>query len=113
LPVAECADEPASLGAVKHNRRGHAVLEGAEPDERGLSGAAYVWAVLVGVEDERRAERRGERGERASRLRTLFEGAGVVAEEEVDLTAARDELEGGPFARNRPARSGRTGNAPP
>ena len=30
-----------------------AVLEGAEPDERGLSGGAYVWAMPVGVEDER------------------------------------------------------------
>jgi hypothetical protein len=52
-PVAERTGEPAGLGAVKHVRRGLAVLEGAEPDERGLSGGAYVRAVLVGVEDQR------------------------------------------------------------
>ena len=40
LPVAECADEPACLGAVEHDGRGLAVPEGAEPDERGLSGGA-------------------------------------------------------------------------
>ena len=54
--------------------------------------------MLVGVDDERRAELRGERGEGASCLRASLQRAGVVAEEEVDLAAARDALEGGPLA---------------
>jgi hypothetical protein len=65
LPVTERADEPACLGAVEHDGRGLVVPEGAEPDERGLSGGAYMWAVLVGVDDERRAEFHGERSSRA------------------------------------------------
>jgi hypothetical protein len=66
-PVAERADEPACLGGVEHDGRGLAVPEGAEPDARGLSGDAYVRAVLVCVEDEGGAELRGERGEGAAR----------------------------------------------
>jgi hypothetical protein len=74
--------------------------------------------VLVGVDDERRAELRGERGEGAARLRALLERARVVAEEEVDLAAAGEALEGGLLARgiryqSPPARGDRTGNAPP
>ena len=102
LLAAERADEPACLGAVEHDGRGRAVPEGAEPDERGLSGGAYVRAMLVGVDDERRAELRGERGEGAARLRASLERAGVVAEEEVDLAAARDALEGGPLESDGP-----------
>ena len=101
LPVAERADEPACLGAVEHDGRGLAVLEGAEPDECGLCGGAHVRAVLVGVDDERRAELRGERGEGAARLRALLERARVVAEEEVDLAAAGEAASGRP-ARARP-----------
>jgi hypothetical protein len=100
--AAERADEPAGVGAVEHHGRGVAVLEGAEPDERGGSGDAYVRAVLVGVDDERRAELGGERGERAARLRTLLERARIVAEEEVDLAAAGEALEGGPLERSSP-----------
>ena len=59
-------------------------------------------AVLVGVDDERRAELRGERGEGASRLRALLERARIVAEEEVDLAAAGEALEGGPLERDGP-----------
>jgi hypothetical protein len=47
-----------------------------------------VRAVLVAVNDERRAEFRGERRERAASLRALFERAWVVAKEKVDLAAA-------------------------
>jgi hypothetical protein len=61
-----------------------------------------VRAVLVGVEDERRAELRGERGEGTARLRALLERARVVAEEEVDLSATRDTLEDGPLVRGSP-----------
>jgi hypothetical protein len=69
-----------------------AVPEGAEPDERGQPGGAYVRAVLVSVDNERRAELRGERGEGAARLRALLERARVVAEEDVDLAAAGEAL---------------------
>jgi hypothetical protein len=47
LPEAERADEPACLGAVDHDDRSLAVPERAEPNERGLSGDAYVRAVLM------------------------------------------------------------------
>src|SRR5262249_29341442 len=57
-----------------------------------------VRAVLMGVDDERRAELRGERGEGASCLRALLERARVVAEEDVDLAAAGEALQGGPLA---------------
>ena len=62
----------------------------------------------MGVEDERRAECRGERREGAARLRAFIERAWVVAEEDVDLAAAREALEGGPLARDRsvPATTG-------
>ena len=73
------------------------MLKGAEPDERRLCGGADVWAVLVGVDDERRAEVRGERSEGAARLHALLERARVVAEEEVDLAAVGEALEGGPL----------------
>ena len=101
-PVAKRADESAGLGAVEHNGRGRAVPKGAQPDERGLSGGAYVRAVLVGVDDERRAELRGERGEGAARLRALLERARVVAEEDVDLAAAGNALHSVPLARDNP-----------
>jgi hypothetical protein len=48
--------------------------------------------VLVGVDDERPAELRGQRGEGASCLRALLERARVVAEEDVDLAAAGEAL---------------------
>jgi len=102
MPAAERADEPACLSAVEHDGRGLAVPEGAEPNERGLSRDAYVRAVLVRVEDERRAELRGKRGEGAPRMRALFERARVVAEEEVDLVAAGEALQGRPLARGGP-----------
>jgi len=116
--VAECADESAGLGAVEHDGRGLAVPVGAEADERGLSGDAYVRAMLMGVEDEGGAELRGERGEGAARLCALLERAWVVAEEQVDLGAAGEALQGGPLARGGPvpvaAGSRRPiGNAPP
>src|SRR5262249_35602952 len=91
--VAEGAAEPACLGAVEHDRQGLFVLEGAEPEQRGRSGGAYVRAVLVGVDDERRAELRGERGEGASCLRALLERARGVAEEDVDPAVAGDALQ--------------------
>ena len=59
-------------------------------------------AVLVAIDDERRAEFRGERRERAASLRALFERAWVVAKEKVDLAAAGEALKGGPLARSRP-----------
>jgi hypothetical protein len=102
VPVAERADERARLGAVEHDGRGLAVLEGAEPDERGLSGSAYLGPVLVRVEHEGGAELRGERGDRAARLRASLERARVVAEEEVDLAAGGEVLQGGPLARSGP-----------
>ena len=102
LPVAERTDEPAHLGAVEHHGRRLAVPEGAEPDERGLCGGAHLSAVLVREEDERRPELRGERGERAARLSAVLERARVVAEEEIDLAAAGEALEGGPLARDGP-----------
>jgi hypothetical protein len=102
LPVAERADEPACLGAVEHDGRGLAVPEGAEPNERKLSGSAYLRAVLVRVDDERGAELGGERGEGAARLCALLEGARVVAEEEVDLAAAGEARAGGSFERGGP-----------
>ena len=102
LPVTERADEPACLGAVEHDGRGLAVLEGPEPDECGLCAGTEVRAVLVGVDDERRAELGGERGEGAARLRALLERARVVTEEEVDLAAGGELLQGGPLARGRP-----------
>ncbi len=98
LPLAERADKPARLGAVEHDGRGLPVPEGAEPNERWLSGNAHVLAVLVRVEDKGGAELRGERGEGAARLRALLERARVVAEEEVDLAAADDARQGGPLA---------------
>jgi hypothetical protein len=61
-----------------------------------------VRAMLVGVEDECRAELRGERGEGAARLRALLERARVVAEEEIDLAAAGEALQGGPLVRGGP-----------
>jgi hypothetical protein len=97
LPLSERADESACLDAVEHDRRGLTVPEGAEANERGGSGRADVRAVLVGVEDERRTELRGERGKEASRLRALLESARVVAEEEIDLAAAGEPLEGSPL----------------
>jgi hypothetical protein len=99
LPVAERADEPARLGAVEHDGRGLAVPKGAEADERGPSFDAHVRAVLVRVEDERRAELRGQRCEGAARLRALLERARVVAKKKVDLAAAGEALQGGPLAR--------------
>jgi hypothetical protein len=95
--VAQRADETACLGAVEHYGRGPAVPEGAEPNERGLFGGDYVRAVLVGVEDEGGAELRGERCEGAARLPALLERARVVAEEEVDLAAVGEALQGGPL----------------
>ena len=56
----------------------------------------------MGVDDERRAELRDERGEGAARVRALLERARVVAEEEVDLAAGREALEGCPLARGGP-----------
>jgi hypothetical protein len=53
--VAERAYKSARLGAVEHDSRAPAVLERAKPDEGTLSGSAYVRAVLVGVDDDRRA----------------------------------------------------------
>jgi hypothetical protein len=100
--VAERADQPACLGAVEHDGRSLAVPEGAEPDERGPSGGTHVRAVVVGVDDERRAEFRGERGEGAARLRALLERARVVAQEQVDLAAAGEALKGGALARGGP-----------
>jgi hypothetical protein len=85
--LAQRPDQPARLVAVEHHGRRLPVTEGAEPDERGLSGGAHVRAVLVGVEDQRWAELRGERREWAAGLRALLERARVVAEEEVDLAA--------------------------
>jgi hypothetical protein len=61
-----------------------------------------MWAVLVGVDGERRAELRGERGEGAARLPTLLERARVVAEKDVDVAAAGEALQGGPLARHGP-----------
>jgi hypothetical protein len=102
LSVAKRADEPTCLGAVEHDGRRLAVAEGAELDERGLSGDAYVRAMPVGAEDKRWAELRGERGEGAAGLRTFIECARVVAEEDVDLAAAGDALKGSPLERGRP-----------
>jgi hypothetical protein len=87
------------VSALEHNGRRLAVPAGAEPNERGLLGDAHVRAVLVGVEHERRAELRGERGERASRLGALLERARVVAEEDVDFAAGGEALERHPLAR--------------
>lgn len=56
-------------------------------------------AVLVAIDDERRAEFRGERRERAASLRALLERAWVVAKEKVDLAAAGEALKSGPLAR--------------
>jgi hypothetical protein len=64
-------DQPACFVAVEHHGRGLSVPEGAEPDKRGLSGGAHVRAVLVAVDDERGAEFRGERRERAATMRAL------------------------------------------
>src|SRR5919108_230130 len=55
-------------------------------------------ATRDGVEDEGRAERRGERGEGAARLRALLERARVVAEKEVDLAAGAEALKSVPLA---------------
>jgi len=54
-----------------------------------------LWAVLVAVDDERGAEFRGERRERAASMRALLERAWVVAKEKVDLAAAGEALKGG------------------
>jgi hypothetical protein len=102
LPVAERADEPTCLGAVEHHGRGLAVPEGAKPDERGLPGGAHLRAMLVSVDDERRAELRDERGEGTARLRALLERARIVAEEDVDLAAGGEALEDLPLARGGP-----------
>jgi hypothetical protein len=102
LSVAKRADEPTCLGAVEHDGRRLAVAEGAELDERGLSGDAYVRAMPVGAEDKRWAELRGERGEGAAGLRTFIECARVVAEEDVDLAGASDALVGCPLERGGP-----------
>jgi hypothetical protein len=67
----ERAAEPACLCTVQHDGREVAVLEGAEPDDRGLFGGAYMRAVLVGVDDERGAQLRGEGGEGAGSLSTI------------------------------------------
>ena len=99
LPVAKRADEPSCLDAVEHDRRGLAVTEGAEPEERGGSIGAHVRPVLVGVDDERRTDFRGECGEGAARPRALFERARVVTEEEIDLAAAGEPLVGGTLER--------------
>jgi hypothetical protein len=61
-----------------------------------------VRAVLVGVEDERWAELRRERGERAAGLRALLERARVVAEEEIDLAASGEALKSSPLERRDP-----------
>jgi hypothetical protein len=66
--VAERAYKSARRDAIEHDSRGPAVLERAKPDEDTLSGGAYVRAVLVGVDDDRRAQFRDERGEGAARL---------------------------------------------
>jgi len=55
-------------------------------------------AVLMGVDDERRAELRGECGEGASCPRALLERARVVAKEDVDLVAAGEALQRSPLA---------------
>jgi hypothetical protein len=64
-----------------------------------------VRAVLVAVDDERGAEFRGERRERAASMRALLERAWVVAKKKVDLAAAGEALKGGPLERSRPERS--------
>jgi hypothetical protein len=69
------ADESASLGGVEHDGRGLAVADAPEPDERWLPGGADVRAVQVCVEDERRPELRGERGQRTPRSGALLERA--------------------------------------
>src|SRR5262245_58955997 len=97
---AELADQPTCFGAVEHHRRGLPVFVGAEPEERWRSSRVYVRPVMVGVDDERRAECGGERGEGASCLRALFERARVVAEEEVDLAAPGEALKCGTLARD-------------
>ena len=102
LQVAKGADEPARLGAVEHDGRSLAVLGGAKPDERGLFSDAYVRAVLVGVDDERWAELRGERGEGAARLRSLLERSRVVTEEQVNLAAVGEALADGTLECGRP-----------
>jgi hypothetical protein len=90
VPATDGADKPACLDAVEDHGRRLTVPEGAEPDERGLSGSAHVREVLVGVDDERRTQLRGERSEGTPRLRGLLECARVVAEQDVDL-ASRGE----------------------
>ena len=92
----------AHLGAVEHDGRSLAVPGGAKPDKRGLSSRAYVRVVLVGIDDECRAELPGERGEGAARPRALLERSRVVAEEQIDLAAAGQALAGGPLACGRP-----------
>jgi hypothetical protein len=102
LPATDRADKPASLGAVKHDGRQVTVAEGAKPDKGGLSDGAHVRAVLVGIDDERRPELRGERSEGAVCLRALLKRARVVAEEDVDPAAAGEALQGGSLARESP-----------
>jgi hypothetical protein len=99
MTVAERADEPARVGAVRHDRRRVAVLERAESDQRGRPGRADVRAVLVGIQDERRLELRGEGREGASCVGALLERARVVAEEGVDLAATGEALHGRPLTR--------------
>jgi hypothetical protein len=67
-----------------------------------LSGGVHVRPVLVRVENERGAKLRDERSERPARLCALLERARVVAEEEVDLAAVGEALDGGPLARRGP-----------
>ncbi len=95
-------DEPPRLCAVEDDGRGLAVLEGAEPDERWLSGGAHVRAVLVGIDNERRAELCRDCGEGPARVRALLQRSRVVAEEEVDLAPAGEALQDGPLARGGP-----------
>jgi hypothetical protein len=103
--AADRANEPACLVAIEHYGRGLAVPRGSEPDECGLSGGAHVRAVLVRVEDDRWAEFRDQRREGAASVRALLERAWVVAEEEVDLAAAGEALEGRALERSRPGTS--------
>jgi hypothetical protein len=88
--------------AVEHDGRRLTVPEGAEPDKCGLSDGAHVRAVLVGIDDERRPELRGESGEGAACLRALLERPRVVAEQDVDLAPAGEVRQRSPLARGGP-----------
>ena len=83
--AAERTDEAAGLDAVEHDSRGRAIPEGAEPDERGLSGGTHVRPVLMGVDDECPGRARGELRKGAARLLALLERTWVVTEEELDF----------------------------